>query len=139
LAKELKTPGDNQGWEDLIRGSKSSANISTSTESKDKTNIESGKNTKAESSEETIIESNGETKISASMESTVETIISANIKSKTISIEKRLKYLDKKEHRSYYIDKEIIKKIDKVNKKYNIDKSDIVNEALKLLFETLKI
>jgi group I intron endonuclease len=56
-----------------------------------------------------------------------------------ISIERPLKYLDMKEHRSYYIDKEIIAKIDKLNKKYNIDKSDIVNEALKLLFETLKI
>jgi hypothetical protein len=99
--------------------------------------------TSTESSKETTIESNAETEISASLESNVktisETILSANISAKTVSIEKRLKYLDMKEHRSYYIDKEIIAKIDKLNKKYNIDKSDIVNEALKLLFETLKI
>jgi hypothetical protein len=133
LAKELDDmPEDKQGWDDLIKGNtNASAKSSTSTKSKSETN--------QQSSEETKIESSGETEISASKESTVETILSANIGANTVSIEKRLKYLDKKEHRSYYIDKAIIKKIDKLNRKFNIDKSDIVNEALKLLFETLKI
>jgi hypothetical protein len=125
----------------------SSAKSSTSTESSDKANVESSEETKdksnTESSMKTISKSNAESEISASIESNVktvsETVLSANISAKTVSIEKRLKYLDLKEHRSYYIDKELLKKIDKINKKYNIDKSDIVNEALKLLFETLKI
>jgi hypothetical protein len=133
LAKELETKEEiteDNTWLDMMKnrtGANSSAKSSTSTESNMGANVESI----------------SETEISASSESNVktkeETILSANISAKTVSIEKRLKYLDIKEHRSYYIDKEIIKKIDRVNKKYNIDKSDIVNEALKLLFETLKI
>jgi hypothetical protein len=144
LAKEIviEEHKEDNTWLDMMKNridADSSAKSSTSTESNMGANVESSEVTKDKSK----IESSGESEISASKESNVitkeETILSANIKSKTISIEKRLKYLDKKEHRSYYIDKEIIKKIDKLNKKYNIDKSDIVNEALKLLFETLKI
>jgi hypothetical protein len=96
-------------------------------------------NVSAESSNNISGESEISSTTESSMKTVSKTILSANIKSKTVSIEKRLKYLDIKEHRSYYIDKELIKKIDKINKKYNIDKSDIVNEALKLLFETLQI
>jgi hypothetical protein len=133
LAKELETKEEiteDNTWLDMMKnrtGANSSAKSSTSTESKTGANVESSEETKDKS------------KTESSVKTKEETILSANIKSKTVSIEKRLKYLDKKEHRSYYIDKEIIKKIDRVNKKYNIDKSDIVNEALKLLFETLKI
>jgi hypothetical protein len=78
------------------------------------------------------------TNSSTSTNTTTETILSTNFSTNTITIEKKLKYLDKRTQRAYYIDKDLIKKIDKLSKKFNIDKSDIVNEALKLFFVSIE-
>lgn len=56
----------------------------------------------------------------------------------TITLKKRNKYTDLHERKTYYISKEYIKKIDKLSSKYNLDKSYIVNEALKLFFNSIK-
>jgi len=42
------------------------------------------------------------------------------------------------QQRAYYIDKDLIKEIEELSKKYDADKSTIVNEALRYYFEHIK-
>ncbi|MDI3312002.1 MAG: hypothetical protein QJR05_11335 [Thermoanaerobacterium sp.] len=53
-------------------------------------------------------------------------------------IKKRAKYTDVHERRTYYLDKDVVKKLDKLSTKYDLDKSYLVNEALKLFFKVLE-
>lgn len=53
-------------------------------------------------------------------------------------VSKRSKYIDTHIRKTYYFDKKLFRKMEKLSKKYNIDNSYIINQALKLLFETLK-
>ncbi|MGF7431897.1 hypothetical protein PQV03_14180 [Thermoanaerobacterium thermosaccharolyticum] len=53
-------------------------------------------------------------------------------------IKKRVKYTDVHERRTYYLDKDVVKKLDKLSTKYDLDKSYLVNEALKLFFKVLE-
>lgn len=53
-------------------------------------------------------------------------------------IKKRVKYTDIHERRTYYLDKDVVKKLDKLSNKYGLDKSYLVNEALKLFFNVLE-
>lgn len=56
----------------------------------------------------------------------------------SIKFKKRTRYLDERSQRAYYIKKDILKQLDKISKKYEVDKSDIVNKALEFLFENLE-
>lgn len=60
------------------------------------------------------------------------------IKSIRKVIKKRVKYTDIHERRTYYLDKDVVKKLDKLSNKYDLDKSYLVNEALKLFFKVLE-
>jgi hypothetical protein len=53
-------------------------------------------------------------------------------------IQKRVKYTDIHDRKTYYIEKELVKKIDKLSSKNNLDKSYIVNQALKLFFSLIE-
>jgi hypothetical protein len=53
-------------------------------------------------------------------------------------IKKRVKYTDIHERRTYYLDKDVVKKLDKLSNKYDLDKSYLVNEALKLFFNVIE-
>jgi hypothetical protein len=58
-----------------------------------------------------------------------------NIKGINISVEQRMKYTEKKGRKTYYIDNELLDKIENMNKTTGHDKSDIVNSALGLFFK----
>ncbi|WP_368491000.1 ribbon-helix-helix domain-containing protein [Clostridium sp. BJN0013] len=53
-------------------------------------------------------------------------------------VSKRSKYVDTHIRKTYYFDKKLFKKMEKLSKKYNIDNSYIINQALELLFEALE-
>jgi hypothetical protein len=65
------------------------------------------------------------------------TILSTNLDTNEIIIEKRLKYSEERVHRAYYIKRDTIKKLEQISKRYNIDKSDIVDQALKLFLNNI--
>jgi hypothetical protein len=65
------------------------------------------------------------------------TILSTNISTNKIIIERQLKYSEERKQRAYYLKLNTIKKLDRFAKKYNLDKSDIVNESLELFFNTI--
>lgn len=52
-------------------------------------------------------------------------------------IKKKDKYTDIHSRKTYYVEKELLKKIDKLCYKNNLDKSFIVNEALRLFFKEI--
>ncbi|HYE12235.1 MAG TPA: hypothetical protein VEF53_18855 [Patescibacteria group bacterium] len=102
---------------------------STDTDTTNNSNMNSNNNTNTDSNKNSSIETNKITK--------VETILSTNLNTNEITIQKRLKYLEERKQRAYYIENDLIKKIDRLSKKFNIDKSDIVNESLKLFFANI--
>ena len=53
-------------------------------------------------------------------------------------VKKRTRYEEKHKRRTYYIEKENIKMIDKIRAKTNQDNSYIVNQALRYFFENVK-
>lgn len=53
-------------------------------------------------------------------------------------ISKRTRYIDTHIRKTYYFDKKLFKKMEKLSKKYKIDNSYIINQALDLLFKTLE-
>ncbi|NNU78588.1 hypothetical protein [Clostridium estertheticum] len=69
--------------------------------------------------------------------------INNNITSDTISdisniIKKKDKYTDIHSRKTYYVEKELLKKIDKLCDRNNLDKSFVVNEALRLFFKEIE-
>lgn len=94
-------------------------------------------NTSTQTKFNTNTKTNFSTDTDTNVSTNTETIFSTNISTKSITIEKRLKYTEERLHRAYYIKKDLVKKIDKLSKKTNMDKSDIVCVALNLLFESL--
>jgi len=55
-----------------------------------------------------------------------------------IIIKKRDKYTDIHSRKTYYVEKELLKKIDKLCDRNNLDKSFVVNEALRLFFKEIE-
>ena len=53
-------------------------------------------------------------------------------------IKKKDKYTDIHSRKTYYIEKDLLKKIDKLCDRNNLDKSFIVNEALRLFFKEVE-
>lgn len=53
-------------------------------------------------------------------------------------IKKKDKYTDIHSRKTYYIEKDLLKKIDKLCDRNNLDKSFVVNEALKLFFKEVE-
>jgi len=53
-------------------------------------------------------------------------------------IKKKDKYTDIHSRKTYYVEKELLKKIDNLCDKNNLDKSFIVNEALRLFFKEIE-
>jgi hypothetical protein len=61
----------------------------------------------------------------------VESEVSVNVSTNTSGIPKKAKYLETRVQRSYYLDKDLVKELDKFAKKNDYDKSDIINWILK--------
>lgn len=53
-------------------------------------------------------------------------------------IKKKDKYTDIHSRKTYYVEKELLKKIDKLCDRNNLDKSFVVNEALRLFFKEIE-
>ncbi len=62
---------------------------------------------------------------------TTESEPSVNVSTNTSGIPKKAKYLDTRVQRSYYLNKDLVKELDKYAKKNDYDKSDIINWILK--------
>ena len=62
---------------------------------------------------------------------TTESNVSVNVSTNISGIPKKTKYLETKVQRSYYLDKDLVKELDKFAKKNDYDKSDIINWILK--------
>lgn len=56
---------------------------------------------------------------------------SVNVSTNVSGIPKKAKYLETRVQRSYYLNKELVKELDKYAKKNDYDKSDIINWILK--------
>jgi hypothetical protein len=70
----------------------------------------------------------------------VESEVSISVSTNVSGIPKKAKYLETRVQRSYYLDKELVKELDKFAKKNDYDKSDIINHILsKFLQENGKI
>jgi hypothetical protein len=82
------------------------------------------------------IKSSGESESNGNTESEVSISVSTNVS----GIPKKSKYLETRVQRSYYLDKELVKELDKFAKKNDYDKSDIINHILsKFLQENGKL
>ena len=93
-------------------------------------------NTDNESSNE--IESSGSGEIAST--ANIGSEVSSNVSTNTSGIPKKERYLETRVQRSYYLDKELVKELDKFAKKNDYDKSDIINHILKeFLFKSRKI
>jgi hypothetical protein len=84
---------------------------------------EESTNTNDESSTES------EPNINSEIASTVEPNV--NVSTNVSGIPKKAKYLETRVQRSYYLNKELVKELDKYAKKNDYDKSDIINWILK--------
>jgi hypothetical protein len=84
-------------------------------------------NTNDESSMESKPSVNSEIASTVTTESNVSVKVSTN----TNGIPKKAKYLETRVQRSYYLDKDLVKELDKFAKKNDYDKSDIINWILK--------
>jgi hypothetical protein len=85
------------------------------------TNTDNKDNIKSSGESESNTESNGNT------ESEVSISVSTNVS----GIPKKSKYLETRVQRSYYLDKELVKELDKYARKNDYDKSDIINHILR--------
>lgn len=82
-------------------------------------------------------------KKSISTDSDIISDTNSDITSDTISdvftiIKKRDKYTDIHSRKTYYVEKELLKKIDKLCVKNNLDKSFVINESLRLFFNEIE-
>lgn len=67
--------------------------------------------------------------VASTVESTVES--SVNVSINISGIPKKARYLETMVQRSYYLDRELVKELDKFAKKNDYDKSDIINWILR--------
>jgi len=81
--------------------------------------------------DESSIES--ESSVNSEIASTVttESNVSVKVSTNTSGIAKKIRYLETRVQRSYYLNKELVKELDKYAKKNDYDKSDIINWILK--------
>lgn len=93
------------------------------------TNTDNESKTKTELSGESSnsIESTSNTETNSNTESEVSISVSTNVS----GIPKKARYLETRVQRSYYLDKELVKELDKFAKKNDYDKSDIINHILR--------
>lgn len=89
------------------------------------TNTDNESNMKTESSNSVSNTSNTESS------GNVESEVSINVSTNVSGIPKKAKYLETRVQRSYYLNKELVKELDKYAKKNDYDKSDIINWILK--------
>ncbi len=111
------------------------------------TSIKPGPDNSINSNTNNISSNNTSTKANTKNNTGIKTIsgtesnnnTNTNVSTNTsIKLKKRTRYLDERSQRAYYIKKDILKQLDKISKKYEVDKSDIVNKALEFLFENLE-
>jgi hypothetical protein len=74
-----------------------------------------------------------EPNVSGEVASTTESNVgvSVNVNTNVSGIPKKARYLETRVQRSYYLDKELVKELDKYAKKNDYDKSDIINWILR--------
>jgi hypothetical protein len=91
----------------------------------DSTNTGNESNTETEPSNS--VKSISNTESTGNTESEVSISVSTNVS----GIPKKARYLETRVQRSYYLDKELVKELDKFAKKNDYDKSDIINHILR--------
>jgi hypothetical protein len=81
--------------------------------------------------ESTNTENEASVETAISVEPTHKSEVSVNVSTNTSGIPRKAKYLETRVQRSYYLDKDLVKELDKFAKKNDYDKSDIINWILK--------
>jgi hypothetical protein len=77
------------------------------------------------------IEPSGDSESNTESIGNTDSEVSISVSTNVSGIPKKSKYLETRVQRSYYLDKELVKELDKFAKKNDYDKSDIVNHILR--------